>query len=717
MLACLSPLAANQRVIHSAAKCARLYNARLSAIFIETTHFTKMTQEERKILKENMRIAESYGAEVITLQGDNAYYLISEHCRLTGVTHLVLGRSYLASQRYYRTRNLADKLRNGLPNVEVHMVANPSVRTYPSFNYSPNLTYKGALKDVLVCASILTISVLIGRIFDQSGYDDANIVSLFILAVVLCCWLSRKVYMCIICSVTAILLFDYMFVAPRGQLITYNPAYLMTFATTFISAIILGTLTQRLKTGEAMAAQSSYRTKVLFDAHKQLQKWDSPEKIIETTIEQVANVTGCSTAFLKYDDGKITDLIPFNLYRGQPINSEKLLSEKETALAACRDRTLKGASTLKDHESSFLYFPCYTAKMTEGAVAVDLQGQVLDNLVSSVTAAIVSEGALALENARLLSKLHEADLNAHSAAIRTNLLRAMSHDIRTPLTVISGSADNLRSGSESLSESEKQQAYDEIYENSIWLTNLVENLLTASHFENGTIEIHPQVEMIADIIEDVLQRPIHGSKGRPIEVDIQDEYLMAKMDPQMISRLLHNLVTNAVENTNDDVRIGVTCYQDNEDAVIEVFDEGSGIDDSMKSQVFDMFYIGNRKIVDSRKSMGLGLFLCRNIANAHDGSLQLLDNEPHGCRFVLRLPLVTIDQNLTDDLAQTGLNESESGDHEDFLSKTSELRKISPLSIDTFEEVPLSEAAERIRPYTYDDYSNDTPQSLSESGS
>lgn len=676
-----------------------------------------MSQEERKILKENMRIAESYGAEVITLQGDNPYYLISEHCRLTGVTHLVLGRSYLASQRYYRTRNLADKLRNGLPNVEIHMVANPSVRTYPSFNYSPNLTYKGALKDVIVCAAILTISVLIGRFFDQSGYDDANIVSLFILAVVLCCWLSRKVYMCIICSVVAILLFDYMFVAPRGQFIAYNPAYMMTFATTFISAIILGTLTQRLKTSEAMSAQSSYRTQVLFDAHKQLQKGDSPEQIIHTTIEQVANVTGCNTAFLKYDQGKIADIIPYNLYRSRSINSEKLIKEMDTALASCKDRVLKGASTLKDHKSAFLYFPCYTAKLTEGAVAVELNGQVLDNLVSSVAAAIVSEGALALENTRLLKKLHEADLNAQSEEIRTNLLRAMSHDIRTPLTVISGSIGNLRSGSEGLSEAEKQQAYDEIYENSIWLTNLVENLLTASHFENGSIEINAQVEMIADIIEDALQKPIHGLNDRLIEVDIQDEYLMARMDPQMISRLLQNLVTNAVENTKKDVRIGVTCYQENEDAVIEVFDEGGGIDDSMKSQVFDMFYIGNRKIIDSRKSMGLGLFLCSNIAKAHDGSLELADNVPHGCRFILRLPSVSIDQNLTQDLDECKEGEASQDDHEEYLSKTSELTRIDPLPISYFEEVPISEAAQRIRPYTHDDYSNECPQNISETGS
>lgn len=293
----------------------------------------------------------------------------------------------------------------------------------------------------------------------------------------------------------------------------------------------------------------------------------------------------------------------------------------------------------------------------------------------------------------------------------------MSHDIRTPLTVISGSIGNLRSGSEGLSEAEKQQAYDEIYENSIWLTNLVENLLTASHFENGSIEINAQVEMIADIIEDALQKPIHGLNDRLIEVDIQDEYLMARMDPQMISRLLQNLVTNAVENTKKDVRIGVTCYQENEDAVIEVFDEGGGIDDSMKSQVFDMFYIGNRKIIDSRKSMGLGLFLCSNIAKAHDGSLELADNVPHGCRFILRLPSVSIDQNLTQDLDECKEGEASQDDHEEYLSKTSELTRIDPLPISYFEEVPISEAAQRIRPYTHDDYSNECPQNISETGS
>lgn len=645
ILACLSPVPANQRVIRSAAKCASLYKAPLTAIFIETSFYTIMSREERRILKENMRLAESYGADVITLHGEDAAYLIEEYCKVNHVTHLILGRTYLKSQKYFRTHNLADKLRDRMPEVEFHVVSNPGYRDNRLLRFDRTLTYKGILQDIFICAMILTASAIIGTLFDEYGLDDANIVSLFILAVVLCCMASKRAIMCVICSLIAIFIFDYMFVAPRGALITYNTGYMVTFFTTFVTALIIGTLTQSLKASSASSAQSSFRTQKLFDTSRLLQKAADPEDVIAVTIRQIAEMTERNTAFLKYEDGKIVFRTIYNQYNSSKMMEESLNQETETALWAIENKKIAGASTLHYRDSRFLYIPCYTSTSLDGVVAVELKKDVLDSLESTVARAIVSEGSLALENMELARAVKSAEIKAQSEEIRADLLRAISHDLRTPLTVINGNIGNLKESNSSLSEEERDSVYDAIYENSVWLTNLVENLLTASHFENGTIQVHPEIEMISDIIEDVLLRPIHQSSNRNIEVDIEDDLLMARMDAQMIARVIHNLLTNAMENTDPDTRILVHCFQDQDEAVIEVCDEGKGIEDSMKPQIFDMFYIGNRKVIDSRKSMGLGLFLCSKIAKAHGGTLSLSDNVPHGCRFALRLPLVSLPEN------------------------------------------------------------------------
>ncbi len=507
---------------------------------------------------------------------------------------------------------------------------------------------------MLVCSAILLAAVIIGQLFDQNGFDDANIVSLFILAVVLCCLSSKRTIMCVITSLIAIFLFDYMFVAPRGHLYTYNSGYLVTFGVTFATAVIIGILTQNLKTSSYMSAQSSFRTKILFDTNRNLQKNTDAEDIIATTLKQISHMTGRNTAFLKYEKpvspggGSVSTQAVYNLYNTTRLVEQALAEEYETALWSIENCRLAGASTEHGKSCQFLYIPCFSSTRKDGVVAIELHSEVLDALESSVARAIVSEGSLALENIELSKAIKDAEMKTRSEKIRADLLRAISHDLRTPLTIISGSVGNLRESAGDLSDEEKLRIYDDIHENTVWLTNLVENLLTASHFENGSVQIHPQIELISDVIEEVLARPIHKSSNRSILIDSEDDYLMARMDGQMIARLLHNLITNAMENTEGDVPISIHTFQEDGWAVIEVIDEGQGISDELKPQIFDMFYIGNRKIVDSRKSMGLGLFLCSNIAKAHGGSLDLKDNVPHGCIFTLKLPLVALEEDLGD---------------------------------------------------------------------
>lgn len=646
VLCCLSCLPVNQKVIEAAARCALAYDAAFTAVYVETSSFNNLTKEERRILKQNMSLASNYGASVQTLQGDDPAYLISEYCKLTHVTQLVVGRSYLKPKGFFRPRSLVDRLREMNPDLEIHTVTNQGHRKQFQISHYPWPHAREVITDSVKTICFLSIAVLIGQVFDANGFDDANIVSVFLLSVMLCCLSAKRIVMCFISSLCAIFLFDYLFAMPRGSLMTYNKGYLVTFGITFAIAMIMGYMTQNMKKIADRSAQSAFRTQTLFDCNRALQQLDDVDQIIQLTIRHISSMTGRNTAYFPYNEetGTLSEAMIHSRYEHSPMNSASLAEETGTALKALKRRDLTGAGTIVDRESSFLYLPCQTATHNYGVIAVELNREVLDALEASVCRSIVSEGSLAIENIELKKAMKEAELKAQSEELRARLLRAISHDLRTPLTAISGNIANLLDpASASFDEEKKQEIYEDINDNSVWLTNLVENLLAASRFEDGTMEIHPQAEMVSDVIEDVLSRPIHKSGSREVSLDYEDDMLMAKMDAQMTARLLLNLVNNAMEYTDEDVPLTIRTFRDGDEAVIQVIDEGDGISEEMKPQIFDMFYVGNRKILDSRKSMGLGLFLCKKIAEAHQGSLSLESNNPHGSVFTLRLPAVSIE--------------------------------------------------------------------------
>ena len=214
----------------------------------------------------------------------------------------------------------------------------------------------------------------------------------------------------------------------------------------------------------------------------------------------------------------------------------------------------------------------------------------------------------------------------------------ISHDLRTPLTSISGNAGILIDNGSVLDEQKKMRLYIDIYEDSIWLIQLVENLLSVTRIENGSMDLHMEAELIEEIIQEALRYLERRSLEHPVHVQLSDDLLMAKMDARLIIQVLINLVDNALKYTPSGSPISVSARQEGKWVVIQIADEGPGIPEKHKSHIFEMFYtIGNRN-GDNRRSLGLGLALCQSIINAHGGTINIRDNIPHGTIFTFTLP-------------------------------------------------------------------------------
>lgn len=227
---------------------------------------------------------------------------------------------------------------------------------------------------------------------------------------------------------------------------------------------------------------------------------------------------------------------------------------------------------------------------------------------------------------------------AKNEQLRANLLRSISHDLRTPLTSVSGNASNLLSNGDLFDTKTKEQMYTDLYDDAMWLINLVENLLSVSRLEEGRMNLRVAMELIDEVVAEALRHINRKSVEYHLHVQNSDEYLLVQIDAKLIVQGLINIMDNAIKYMPPGSEIDISWKRNGTFIEISVADNGPGIPDQAKPHVFDMFYSASDRIADSRRSMGLGLALCKSIVNAHGGEITVTDHVPHGCIFTFSVP-------------------------------------------------------------------------------
>ena len=246
-------------------------------------------------------------------------------------------------------------------------------------------------------------------------------------------------------------------------------------------------------------------------------------------------------------------------------------------------------------------------------------------------------GSLASRMKEYARESAQAAMQIEKEQLRADLLRSISHDLRTPLTSISGNASNLLSNENEFSQETRMQIYGDIYDDSMWLIKLVENLLSVTRIEDGRMDLRMSAELMDEVIAEAMRHTDRNRDGRKIEVSSDEEFILGKMDARLIVQVVINLVDNAVKYTPEGAQIRIHTGKKDGMVVVSVSDTGPGIPDEQKSKVFDMFYTGTNRAADGRRSLGLGLGLCRSIIRAHGGEIWVSDNKPQGAVFTFTL--------------------------------------------------------------------------------
>ena len=635
ILVCLSASPSNDKIIETAAKMAHALQSRFTALYVNNE--MKQDPADKERLEYHIRFAEELGAEIAMTHGDNVPVQIAEYARLSGVTEVVIGQSNARRSHFFSKPTLTERLIELLPDIDIHIIPD----TFYAGNYHRRhlalYTGKPSFQDLILTVTIFAVCTVIGVIFQKLHLADTNIVTIYVPGVLLTSILTNG-YLCSIAgSFLSLVLFCFFLTEPGMSFQTYTVGYPVTFLIMLLSSVLTGTLAAKLKNHARLSAQLAFRTQILFDTEQMLQKAKDSNEILSVTCTQLVRLLDRSIVAYVAEKGSLSDGMVFHC-QGNKMEKDLIPVEKKIASWVYENKQRAGAATRHFSEAKCQYLPIRMGESVYGVIGIPEQCHTLDAFEQSIMISVINECALTMENCRNATEKEKNAIRAKNEQLRADLLRAISHDLRTPLCAISGNADMLLNNGAGLDDITKQQIYADIYDNSEWLTGVVENLLSITRLNDGRLKFKFTDQLLDEVISESLRHISRKHDTYQIITECE-ELVLARMDVRLIIQVLVNLIDNAIKYTPPGTVICIRGRKKKGKAEVSVADNGPGISEECKPHVFEMFYTGKNTVADSQRSLGLGLALCKSVIEAHDGNLTLADQKPHGCIFTFTLQL------------------------------------------------------------------------------
>lgn len=636
IMMCLSTSPSNAKVIRQAAKLAKAFHGRLTAFYVETSDYANMEADDVFRLKENRKLAERFGAKTVTSFGNDIVEQIAEYAKVARVTKIVLGRSYTKRMLFSVKETMSERLSELVPNLEIFLIPDNYEKKYVSKKKKRKpVKQKYIVGDVGTGIVILAAVTLISLLFERWGFEEANIIMMYVLGSMMMALVGKHMLTGILYSIVQIITFDFLFTDPKYTLIFFNAGYVITFLIFFAVSTVIAALVKKVKAIAKLNTEKAYRMSILLETSQILQRAKTAEEIGRDTAKQLGRLLNRSVCcFIGNPEERCRPL----LY--EIPDRRIVLSGQELAVAVWTYKNNKsaGATTSTLPGARNLFLAIRNGEKVFGVAGISMQKTVLTSFEESVMLALLNESALAFEKEEGIRKEREMAIKLDQEKLRANLLRSISHDLRTPLTSISGNASNLLSGGNHFDEETKRLLLSDIYDDSMWLINLVENLLSVTRIEAGKMNLNMTTELMDEVITEAIRHVERKSKEHIITVEGTEELLLAKMDAKLMVQVVINILDNALKYTPKGSHINIAAEKSGNCIRVSVADDGPGISENDKKHIFEMFYSGANKPADSHRSLGLGLALCKSIITAHGGEIRVFDQLPHGTVFRFTLP-------------------------------------------------------------------------------
>ncbi len=629
ILVCVGPSPFAVRLIRAAKRMAAGLRADWIAVNVEAPGKIQPSEKDIKGLTENMRLAESLGAETVVLSGHKASEEILNYARNRNVTKIIVGKPTHPRWKDKLFGSMLDEIVRGSGDIDVNVISGditaPS-RISPPKTAPSKTPAKEWITSIFGVALCTVIAILMLPYFTL-----VDIAMVYILGVVVVAIRTGNAPS-LLASLLSVAAFDFFFVPPYYTFAVNDVKYFVTFIVMFIVAFVTSRLTLRVREQAESARRRERSTAALYRLSRELTREREIERLSTVSIKHISEVFSSEAVVLVPDQwDRLTCAVRCT---GTFIVDDKEMSVAQWAF----DHSQKaGAGTDTLSGAKAFYIPLISASKTVGVIGV-IPGPSVSFYDSEQVHALESfttQTAIAIERAILAEEAQQAILRAETEMLRNTLLSSVSHDLRTPLAAITGAASTILENDSTLNQSDRHELTLTIYEEAEHLNQIIRNVLDMTRLESGAIKVKKEWQSIEEIVGAVLNRLADKLKDRPISIRLQKDLPLVPFDPLLLEQVLMNLLVNTIKYTQPESEIDISAVVKGQEVLVELADRGPGIPSEDADRIFEKFVRG-----PSTGGIGLGLTICRAIVAAHGGRIWAENRPGGGAVFRFTLPIV-----------------------------------------------------------------------------
>jgi two-component system sensor histidine kinase KdpD len=641
LLTCVGPDPGSERVVRAAARLASQLNADWHAIYVETPGLQRLAPARREKILGTLNLAQELGATTAVIANPQVAESVIAYARSHNLSKLVIGRDP-ARRLWPWQRSSGQKLAMLAPDIDLveigrsaDLAQGGSIKAsgpVPALVGTESPERRKAKRLRYLWAAIASVAVTLAAVPLENRFERSNIVAIFILTVVLVAVRFGRGPAAMV-AVLSVCAFDFFFVPPLHSFAVNDVQYLLTFGIMLAVGLITGQLTAGLRFQARVASHREERAGALYEIARDLSGAVQIEQVVKISDESIGRTFRASAALLLPNSA------------GQLAVTS---SRGDTGLAVdigiaqwAFDRGLPagfGTDTLPGSE--ILYIPLRAPSRARGVLAVKAhnrrllripeQRQLLDTFAALI--------AIALERVHYVGVAQDALVRMESERLRNSLLAALSHDLRTPLTVLVGLAESLALTKPPLSP-EQLETTDAIQDEARRMSTLVGNLLDMARIESGEVKLNLEWQPFEEVVGASLNAARSMLKQHTVEVHLPRDLPLVRIDALLIERVLVNLLENASKYTPPGSTVTLSAEVVADQLSVSVSDDGPGLPPGREEAVFQKFTRGERE--SATPGVGLGLTICRAIVESHQGKIVATNRPGGGAKFTFTLPLGT----------------------------------------------------------------------------
>lgn len=625
VLVCIAPNRLGERVVRAAARLGAAAHAQLFALYVESDRQQNRSPQDQQRAEEALRMAERLGMETARRAGNDIVGEILDFARSRNISLVVVGKPIKARWREILQGSVVDELVRRSGEISVHVLTGSSEPTHIEpkslVDVSPTPP-KDFIWSAAGPALATAISVPVDRFLPKE-----NVISIYLLVIA---YVGSRTgpLATAACCLISVAAYDFFFVDPRFNFSVSDTRYLPTFCVMFLVALLISSLTQRLRQHANVASARERRTSALYDLSKQLSRSRNKVEIAEATARKLQSELNVDAAVMLPDSKGGLEVVARSRSHFEKDRREHSVAQW------CFDNAKpagNGTDTLPGAVGT--YFPLIADKGVLGVLACKsiYHDQSVEPGQHPMLQTFANSMSLALERAALAKETHEARLTAESEKIRSSLLSSVSHDIRTPLTAITGAASALVA-----EQGDRVALAQTIFDEAQRLNRHVRNLLDMTRLESGALQPNLEWHNAEELVGNAIRRAESTLGKRDLTVDIPPDLPLVKADGLLFEQALVNLLENAGRHTPPGTPVNVRVAQEGDQMRVYVMDRGPGVSDSFRPHLFEKFTQDRAQ----PEGFGLGLAIAGAAMKVQGGGATMEDRQGGGSTFILSLPMV-----------------------------------------------------------------------------